>query len=210
MKPIILSMTNVTGYKVRNAAAEDLGKIEDIVLEDEGGRILYGIVSVGGFLHIGNRLIAIPWYRLRLEPDEKTFLLNIDKETLENAPHFDRGTWPDMSQPDWQNRVNTYFAYNPADEQQAIEGAEFIEGGPRSTSTEERTHDERLARRVEFELFATKAFNMDGIHVTARDATVTLEGRVGSRAESILAENTALAAEGVRRVTNNLKVSKVA
>ena len=60
MKPIILSMTNVTGYKVRNAAAEDLGKIEDIVLEDEGGRILYGIVSIGGFLHIGNRLIAIP------------------------------------------------------------------------------------------------------------------------------------------------------
>ena len=35
-------------------------------------------------MHIGNRLIAIPWYRLRLEPDEKTFLLNIDKETLEN------------------------------------------------------------------------------------------------------------------------------
>ena len=213
-KAVILSLGS--GYKVRNSAGEDLGKIEEIVLDEADGCVHYSVLSSGGFLRAGNPLVAIPWRSLHMQSDQKSFLLNVDKETLKNAPHFERDSWPDVTLPEWRERIETYFAYNSADETQAAEGSEFIESGVNSSTvtnrgyTTQKSADERLARRVEFELFATKAFNMDVVHVTARDGEVTLQGRVDSRAESILAENTALVVEGVARVVNNLKVWKAA
>src|SRR6185436_1966595 len=156
-RPVVFSLTS---YKVRNTAGEDLGKIEELVIEEGTGRVLYAVLSVGGFLHIGNRLIAVPWSRLQLQGDQKTFLLNIDKETLQNAPHFDRDNRPDMSLTEWRENIESYFTYNPADKFQVADGGEFIDAGQTSFPLEERAADGDLARRVEFELFATKAFDM--------------------------------------------------
>src|SRR5437870_12168078 len=113
-KPVVLSMTALTGYKVRNTAGEDLGKLEELVLDDSGGRALYGVFHTGGFLGLGNHLIAIPRKRLTLQPDHKGFILNIDRATLERAPSFDRENWPAMSLPEWRANVEPYDADNPA------------------------------------------------------------------------------------------------
>ena len=209
-KPVVLSLSTLTGHRVQNAAGEDLGKIEDLVFDESSGRILYAVLSFGGFLGMGNRLVAIPWVRLRLQSDHKGFILNIDNETLEHAPSFDKEHWPDMSLPEWRDRTETYFAYNPAEEPQMMEGVEFIESGPTSISIEQVREEEGLARRVEFELYAANAFDMTVIEVTAQNGNVTLNGRVGSEAELILADNIARTVEGVRTVNNNLKVSKAA
>ena len=209
-KPVVLSMTALTGYKVRNTAGEDLGKLEELVLDDSGGRALYGVLHTGGFLGLGNHLIAIPWKRLTLQPDHKGFILNIDKETLERAPSFDKENWPDMSLPEWRDNVETYFAYNPAEEPLKAEGSEYIDDGPHSVPIERARKDEGLAHRVEFELYAANAFDMSAVQVTAQNRNITLEGRVGSPAECILANNIALTVDGVRNVTNNLRVSKAA
>jgi sporulation protein YlmC with PRC-barrel domain len=207
-KPVILSVN--AGYKAQNNSGEDLGKIEEIVIDQDSGRVMYAVLSHGGFLHGGNRLVALPWQRLRMQDDQKKFLMNIDRETLHNAPHFERNNWPDMALPEWREGVETYFAYNPADEKDAAEGGEFIDSGFPSASIQERTSDERLARRVEFELFSTRAFDMETLHVSARDARVTLRGRVNSKAEGILAENTCLAVDGVAGVVNRLTIGKAA
>src|SRR5262249_7998741 len=151
----------------------------------ESARVMYAVLAHGGFLQGGSRLTAVPWGRLQMEVEQKKFLLNIDKQTLENAPHFDRSTWPDMTLPEWRESTETYFAYNPADESQAAEGGEFIETGTASGSVQELSHDEQLARHVEFELFATRAFDMDAIQAKSRDRKVTIRGRVNSRAEAI-------------------------
>jgi len=209
-KPVVLSMTALTGHKVRNMAGEDLGKLDELVLDEDSGRVLYGILHTGGFLGLGHRLITIPWTRLTIRPDHKGFILNIDMETLENAPSFDRENWPDMSLPEWRDTVETYFAYNPADEPLNAEGSEYIDEGPHSVPIEQAREEEGLAHRVEFELYAANAFDMSALQVTAHDGNITLDGRVGSPAESILANNIALTVDGVRNVTNNLRVSKAA
>ncbi len=64
--------------------------------------------------------------------------------------------------------------------------------------------DDKLARRVEFELYSTKAISLKRLQVSAKDATVTLGGSVASRAERLLAEKIAERVEGVRKVMNNL------
>ena len=64
--------------------------------------------------------------------------------------------------------------------------------------------DDKLARRVEFELYSTKAIPLKTVQIHADGGVVTLTGTVASRAEKLLAEQTAKSVEGVRRVVNGL------
>jgi hyperosmotically inducible protein len=64
--------------------------------------------------------------------------------------------------------------------------------------------DDKLARRVEFALYSTKALPMKTLQIHAENGVVTLTGTVLSRAEKLLAENTAKSVEGVRKVVNSL------
>ena len=64
--------------------------------------------------------------------------------------------------------------------------------------------DDKLARRVEFELYSTRAIPLKTIQIHADNGIVTLTGTVSSLAEKLLAEKTAKSVEGVRRVVNGL------
>jgi hyperosmotically inducible protein len=64
--------------------------------------------------------------------------------------------------------------------------------------------DEKLARRVEFELYSTRALPVQGVQIRAQDGTVFLNGPVTSRAEKLLAERVAQSVDGVKRVVNHL------
>jgi hypothetical protein len=106
-----MSAGTLAGDRVRNAAGDDLGKIEEIMLDVPSGRIAYAVLSFGGFLGMGNKLFAVPWNALTLDEAEHEFILNVDKETLENAPGFDKDNWPDMSDPTWGSQVYGHYGY---------------------------------------------------------------------------------------------------
>jgi hyperosmotically inducible periplasmic protein len=64
-----------------------------------------------------------------------------------------------------------------------------------------------LAKRVEFELYRTGAFDTLKMKVQAEDGAVTISGTARSRAEQLLAEHIAQAVPGVKKVTNGLIVA---
>src|SRR5690348_4704546 len=97
----VLSASTLTGDRVRNAAGEDLGKLEEIMIDVVSGRVAYAVLSFGGFLGMGNKLFAVPWRALSLNERDHEFVLDVDRTTLENAPGFDRDNWPDMTDPTW-------------------------------------------------------------------------------------------------------------
>lgn len=68
--------------------------------------------------------------------------------------------------------------------------------------------DERLARRVEFELYSTKAVSLEAVQIRSQDGTVVLSGSVPSRAEKLLAEKVAQSVDGVKKVVNNLSAQE--
>jgi len=96
--PPVPKASTFIGSSVLNAQGESLGKIDDLVIDPATGHITYAALSRGGVLGIGGKLFAVSWDALRLQPDGKTFVLDIPKETLESAPGFDKGNWP--KQPD--------------------------------------------------------------------------------------------------------------
>lgn len=66
------------------------------------------------------------------------------------------------------------------------------------------TVEDKLARRVEFELYSTRAVPLKNVQIRSQDGTVILTGAVGSRAEKLLAERVTQSVDGVKRVVNNL------
>ena len=68
--------------------------------------------------------------------------------------------------------------------------------------------DDKLAHRVEFELYATKAVALKEVQIRSQDGSVYLSGMVGSRAEKLLAERVTQSVEGVKKVVNNLSASE--
>jgi len=109
----VMSAGTLAGDRVRNAAGEDLGKIEEIMIDVPSGRIAYAVLSFGGFLGMGNKLFAVPWNALTLNEAEHEFILDVDKSTLENAPGFDKDNWPDMTDPIWGNQIYSHYGYKP-------------------------------------------------------------------------------------------------
>src|SRR5579863_6271619 len=86
----VLAAGTLAGDRVRNSAGEDLGKVDEIMIDVPSGKVAYAVLSFGGFLGIGNKLFALPWAALTLDEDEKCFILNVDKQKLEQAPGFDK------------------------------------------------------------------------------------------------------------------------
>jgi sporulation protein YlmC with PRC-barrel domain len=110
-QPRVLSANTIIGDNVRNSAGEDLGRIEELMIDIEGGRIAYAVLSFGGFLGLGDKLFAIPWQALRLVTDEHRFVLDVDKSVLEHAPGFDKRNWPDMSDPMFHHAIHRHYGY---------------------------------------------------------------------------------------------------
>lgn len=109
----VLSASSVSKNSVKNAAGDDLGKIEDIMLDLSSGRVAYAVLSFGSILGMGGKYFAIPWEALTIDTSDHTFLLNASKETLENAPGFDKDNWPNMSDVTWGGKVYSHYGYKP-------------------------------------------------------------------------------------------------
>src|SRR5436190_10590460 len=105
----VMSAGTLAGDRVRNSAGEDLGKIEEIMIDVPTGRVAYAVLSFGGFLGMGQKLFALPWDALQLDEDGHQFILNVDKATLENAPGFDSDNWPDMADPNWGSQIHSHY-----------------------------------------------------------------------------------------------------
>lgn len=111
--PTLLSASTLTGTQVENPEGDDLGKIEELMIDLTNGRISYAVLSFGGILGIGDKLFAIPWEALYVDTQKEVIVLDVDKQTLENAPGFDKDNWPDTTDHAWLVDVYTYYGYHP-------------------------------------------------------------------------------------------------
>ena len=100
---------SILGAKIVNAQGEDLGEIEDLVIDTRDNRVAYAIVSFGGFLGMADKHFAIPWKAISFDARDKVAILNIDKDRLTNAPGFDKDKWPDMTDTMWHRLVQNHY-----------------------------------------------------------------------------------------------------
>lgn len=81
-----LTSESLVGKQARNAQGQELGKIENLVIDPQSGNVTHVVVSVGGFLGIGDKGVAVPWADINLQQD--TLVVDVSREELEAAQPF--------------------------------------------------------------------------------------------------------------------------
>jgi hypothetical protein len=108
--PNVLSATAILGDGVTNRAGESLGKIEELMLDLEKGRVAYAVLS---FLGMGDKMFAVPFEALKLDATREHFTLDINKDKLKNAPSFDKNHPPKASDRAWGAEIYKFYAIKP-------------------------------------------------------------------------------------------------
>lgn len=112
-EPMALSATSLIGDRVVNLQGEDIGKIEEIMIDINTGRVAYAVLSFGGILGIGNKLFAVPWASLTVDLENKRFVMDAHKDLLERAPGFDKDNWPQTPNGQWYHDVYRFYEQEP-------------------------------------------------------------------------------------------------
>jgi putative membrane protein len=81
-----VSLDEVLGSSVVNENGEEVGTIEDLVVKDEAH---YAVLSVGGFLGLGEKNVAIPLDELKLGEDESYLMSTETEDQLEELPEYE-------------------------------------------------------------------------------------------------------------------------
>jgi sporulation protein YlmC with PRC-barrel domain len=108
-----LSAGTLTGDTVRNKESEELGTVQELMIDLEQGRVAYVVMAAGGLLGIGEKYFAVPWSLLDIDTDNHDVVVDLDKETIQNAPGFDKDNWPDPNDVGWLNEVYVYYDLEP-------------------------------------------------------------------------------------------------
>jgi len=111
--PRVMAASTLEGDDIVNRQGDKLGELEEIMLDVTTGRIAYAVLSTGGFLGLGDKLFAIPWGALTMDPENKCFILDVDKEHLKQAPGFDKDHWPTMADQTWATDIHSYYGTQP-------------------------------------------------------------------------------------------------
>lgn len=113
---LLIKVKNVLGAKVVNKSNESLGKIDDLLIDARSGHAVYGVLSHGGVLGIGDKLIALPWHAMEVLPvsdGDATVMVEMAKDRLKDAPSFDKDQWSLLGESSWTKKSHEYFGTEP-------------------------------------------------------------------------------------------------
>lgn len=113
----LLQVGDYDAYEFADTAENDLGDVEDLLIDMSTGQILYAVADVGGFLGIGANSVAIPWESLQLNvvsgdadvDESEIFTLDATEDFLTNAPTIDLDDWNPLVEEDWDLDFQDYW-----------------------------------------------------------------------------------------------------
>jgi sporulation protein YlmC with PRC-barrel domain len=109
----LIAADQVQGTTIYNPNGDNLGSVEDVMIDKVTGRIAYAVVGFGGFLGIGNRHYPLPWEKLSYDPAMGGYVVDLDRSVLEGAPSYadnDAVAWNDRA---WDEQVYDYYGARP-------------------------------------------------------------------------------------------------
>ena len=105
----LLSTSSLRNTSVVNTVGEDLGSIQDLMIDPISGTVQYAVLDFGGFLGIGDKLFAVPLQSFTIDRTNERFVLDVTKERLDNAPGFDKSNWPSTPDPQFVETVYDFY-----------------------------------------------------------------------------------------------------
>lgn len=79
----------IIGASVTSPDDETVGSIVDVILDPEQGDVTAAILSVGGFLGIGAKDIAVNWDQLEIDYDGQEITIALTRAEADAAPEYE-------------------------------------------------------------------------------------------------------------------------
>jgi sporulation protein YlmC with PRC-barrel domain len=114
----LCQITDVIGMDIVGPSQEKLGKIENLAIDHNSGKVRYVVVSLNETVAEGGKLLPVPWNALKFVATTKAgeashatkhCLLNLDKDSLAKAPSFQQGQRPDFSDQRWVTSIERFY-----------------------------------------------------------------------------------------------------
>ncbi len=185
--------SQVMGAPVKNLQGQDLGKVENLIVDVSAARIVAVIISSGGFIGLGDELSAVPPTVLHFNPKHDTLRLDASRELLADSPHFNASQWPDFGQAGYAGGV--YRAYNvkpwfdpdpSAVPDNPPRNFSDRDAGPLTTLNQDTPRTDRdTETQIRNEIIADRGMSMNArnVKITAIDGRVILCGPVDTATE---------------------------
>lgn len=106
--------SDLVGMKVEDKGQQRIGKVEDLAVDLQAGRVVHVIVSTGGFLAMGDRQVAVPPGGFGFNAGRKSLQLDITPDRLKSAPAFEAAQWTDYYKSDRGQESDRYFSPDAA------------------------------------------------------------------------------------------------
>jgi sporulation protein YlmC with PRC-barrel domain len=90
----LIASDKVEGTSVYNAKGEKLGSIYNFMVDKRSGEVEYAVLQFGGVLGLGSDYYPLPWDVLDYDTDKGGYRVDLDKSTLEKAPHYSAAKQP--------------------------------------------------------------------------------------------------------------------
>jgi PRC-barrel domain len=109
----LIASDRVEGTPVKRADGERIGTIQRLMVDKISGNVAYAVLSFGGFLGLGQKHLPIPWAKLKYDPGQGAYLLDLSDDELRRAPAYEADKtfdWGDRSQ---EIAVHNYYRVPP-------------------------------------------------------------------------------------------------
>jgi sporulation protein YlmC with PRC-barrel domain len=202
--------SDIIGKKVKNTQDEDLGKVQDIVLNLDSGQAPYAIIAHGGTFGAGRTKTAVPLSSLQTSPDGKALMLSATKEQLAAAARTPSGAWSSARNSEWAESVDGFYGEPRHYSVDQSDRQPIRSEGETREFVRERTTQGAGARQMmqpaDQALYDRVSESIDSVQIQVENGLVRLNGQVASEAERKEIETKVRALPGVQRVESNLRV----
>jgi len=116
----VLRGSKVIGAKLYNARGEQVGTIDDLLMDAKKGQVSFAVIGTGGVLGVGEKKIVVPFNLIQHdETNPENFGIKADTQRLQQAPSFKgEDQWANVTQPEYLKNVTSHFAGAQQEQQQ--------------------------------------------------------------------------------------------
>lgn len=198
------SANDIIGTKVVNAQNEDVGKVQDLIINVDSAQAPYAVITTGGITDRSK--VAVPLSSLRCSANGKSMVIMATKEQLQAASKTPTGAWTPVASEAWAKKVDGFYGqpmardrsmrdlFRDTDDSRTYVRDPAPKGAELLTTPQDLVLGQKITEKVEV------------INVQVLNGVAHLYGTVENESSRQKLENQVRSVEGVMKVESHLRI----
>ena len=105
-------LTQIIGLNVKDYRGDQIGEIENVMIDADHAHVAYAIIGHGGFLKVGEKLTPVPWSAVQISPQNEVARVSTDRQTLDRLA-ISEDQLTRLSDPTFSSQLARDFGQEP-------------------------------------------------------------------------------------------------